>query len=166
MRKTDWKDIAELIGISAIVASLIFVGLELRQSRDIARGEGALANAANSIEVSNALSAHVQVWIKGRAGGELDEAERVIFRNLVQNENDKNFFNLRRVRLLGDDYAADSIVLNMSRFLIENPGARQVWTDNATAYARDDKLVLNREIRLGWFDAVQASMKILEGGPK
>lgn len=31
-----WKGIAELIGVTAIVASLIFVGLELRQSRQIA----------------------------------------------------------------------------------------------------------------------------------
>jgi hypothetical protein len=32
----DWKICAELIGVAAIVASLIFVGLELRQSQRIA----------------------------------------------------------------------------------------------------------------------------------
>ena len=32
----SWKDAAELVGIGAIVASLIFVGLELRQSQQIA----------------------------------------------------------------------------------------------------------------------------------
>ncbi|MGI9205297.1 MAG: hypothetical protein ACR2Q3_14875 [Woeseiaceae bacterium] len=31
-----WKDIAEVIGIAAIVASLVFVGVELRQSQQIA----------------------------------------------------------------------------------------------------------------------------------
>ena len=36
MKKTDWKSIAELIGIAAIVASLIFVGLQMRQSHEIA----------------------------------------------------------------------------------------------------------------------------------
>ena len=36
MNHTKWKDIAELIGITAIVASLIFVGLELRQAYQIA----------------------------------------------------------------------------------------------------------------------------------
>lgn len=36
MKTTSWKDIAELIGIAAIVASLIFVGLELQQNREIA----------------------------------------------------------------------------------------------------------------------------------
>ena len=36
MKPTNWKDTAELIGIAAIVASLIFVGLQLKQSHDIA----------------------------------------------------------------------------------------------------------------------------------
>ena len=36
MKNTDWKSIAELIGIAAIVASLIFVGLQMRQSQEIA----------------------------------------------------------------------------------------------------------------------------------
>jgi hypothetical protein len=36
MNSTNWKDVAELFGIAAIVASLLFVGLELRQSHQIA----------------------------------------------------------------------------------------------------------------------------------
>ena len=32
----SWKEIAEFIGIAAIVASLLFVGLQLKQSQDIA----------------------------------------------------------------------------------------------------------------------------------
>ena len=36
MNSTNWKDIAEFVGISGIVASLVFVGMELRQSHQIA----------------------------------------------------------------------------------------------------------------------------------
>ena len=36
MKSLDWKTYAELIGVAAIVPSLIFVGLELRQSQRIA----------------------------------------------------------------------------------------------------------------------------------
>ncbi len=39
MQRTNWKDIAELVGITAIVASLIFVGLEMRQTRSLAMAE-------------------------------------------------------------------------------------------------------------------------------
>ena len=36
MNSNNWKDTAELIGITAIVVSLVFVGLQMRQSQDIA----------------------------------------------------------------------------------------------------------------------------------
>ncbi len=36
MKKPHWKDTAELVGIAAIVTSLVFVGFELRQSQQIA----------------------------------------------------------------------------------------------------------------------------------
>ena len=36
MKKSNWKDFVELIGIAAIFGSLVFVGLELRQSQQIA----------------------------------------------------------------------------------------------------------------------------------
>lgn len=36
MRFTEWKEIAELVGLVAIVASLVFVGLQLKQSQEIA----------------------------------------------------------------------------------------------------------------------------------
>ena len=39
MKKTDWKGTAELIGIAAIVASLVFVGLQMRQEQELARAD-------------------------------------------------------------------------------------------------------------------------------
>ena len=36
MTNGNWKDVAELVGITAIVASLIFVGWQMKQDRDIA----------------------------------------------------------------------------------------------------------------------------------
>ena len=36
MSRVGWKDSAEIVGIAAIVGSLLFVGLELRQSQQIA----------------------------------------------------------------------------------------------------------------------------------
>ena len=35
MAPERWKDIAELIGIAAIVASLVFVGLQMQQTEDV-----------------------------------------------------------------------------------------------------------------------------------
>ena len=45
MNSMNWKDIAEFVGIIAIVASLLFVGLELQQDRQLTRAElGSNAN--------------------------------------------------------------------------------------------------------------------------
>lgn len=39
MKADNWKYLAELIGVTAIVASLVFVGLQMKQSQDIAIAE-------------------------------------------------------------------------------------------------------------------------------
>jgi len=50
MKTTDWKHITELVGITAIVASLIFVGLQLKQSQEIAVGDQYQARADAALE--------------------------------------------------------------------------------------------------------------------
>ena len=49
--KASWKDKAEIIGIAAIVASLIFVGLQLKQSHEIALASQYNARAAITQEM-------------------------------------------------------------------------------------------------------------------
>ena len=56
MADKSWKDIAELVGIAAIVASLIFVGLQMRQSHEIALSEAHQQRAAMTSEAFLALS--------------------------------------------------------------------------------------------------------------
>ncbi len=42
MNSTEWKGVAELVGIAAIVASLIFVGLQMRQEHTFAQSHALL----------------------------------------------------------------------------------------------------------------------------
>jgi hypothetical protein len=51
VNNTSWKDIAELVGIAAIVGSLVFVGLQMKQSQDIALSAAYQARADTSIAV-------------------------------------------------------------------------------------------------------------------
>jgi len=78
MKNTNWKDVLELIGIAAIVASLIFVGLQMKQSHEIALAAqyNARANAVmsfhenqyevDSIPNSSALLAGLSETVKPR----------------------------------------------------------------------------------------------------
>jgi len=71
MKKTDWKDTAELIGIAAIVASLVFVGMQMKQSQDIALSQASQARTAISIETLLSTTEnpnYISAVAKGRSG--------------------------------------------------------------------------------------------------
>ena len=56
MKSYGWKDYAELVGIVAIVASLIFVGMQLRQEQLIARTEMASVSAEIKLQINEKIS--------------------------------------------------------------------------------------------------------------
>ena len=71
MKKSDWKDTAELIGIAAIVASLVFVGMQMKQSQDIALSQASQARTAMAIETLISTTEnpiYVSAVAKGRSG--------------------------------------------------------------------------------------------------
>ena len=56
MKSPNWKDVAELFGIAAIVASLIFVGLQTKQSHEIAFAENYQARTATVMDWNHSLA--------------------------------------------------------------------------------------------------------------
>jgi len=50
MKRFNWRDLTEISGIIAIVASLIFVGLQLRQSQEIAIASQYQERASTAVE--------------------------------------------------------------------------------------------------------------------
>ena len=80
MKKTDWKDIAELVGIAAIVASLVFVGLQMQQDRVHARAELGADSFSNLASLSLQMTSDefAPVFAKAiEAPGELTTAEKL-----------------------------------------------------------------------------------------
>jgi hypothetical protein len=56
MTRIDWKKLFEVVGVAAIVASLIFVGLQLQQDRHLIRAELGAGSQDFSAMVDLALS--------------------------------------------------------------------------------------------------------------
>jgi len=56
MKSTNWKDVAELTGIVAIVASLVFVGMQIQQDRVHARAELGADSFAHLASISLAMT--------------------------------------------------------------------------------------------------------------
>ena len=69
----DWL---QIVGIFAVVASLLFVGLQLQQTQDIALSQASQARTAMSIETlisTTANSYYISAVAKGRSGRREDQ---------------------------------------------------------------------------------------------
>ncbi len=72
----DWM---QVIGIFAVVLSLIFVGLQMRQEQAIAKYQGFSDFNATMLEYANIINDNREVWIKGLSGAELTVEDQVSF---------------------------------------------------------------------------------------
>jgi len=127
LRTTNWKDIAELVGIAAIVASLVFVGMQMKQSQQLALAESAQIMRANGIELASLQTQHIDVWIRGNSGEKLEGEDLEIYRILFTQVQNQWFFNWLALDSIGTDF--ESIAPgSFARYLQQNPGAEAEWT--------------------------------------
>jgi len=113
----------------AIVASLVFVGLQLRQSDQIASAEIEAAYGMMSIEIAALISDHSDVWVRGDAQEKLNDADAAVFENLVFAMNDANFTAFQQVMQIRGEEDALNYLHDFSGFLYRHPGVRQVWIE-------------------------------------
>ena len=161
MKLANLKELVEAVGIIAIVASLLFVGMELRQSRAIAIGDGNLANAENQIAINDAINEHAAIWVRGNAGEPLNEDDAVIFGNLVRSKSIHAFMEYARLEQVEFHEAADTAAAQFSIFLFQNPGAQQAWNQAESFFARNFEVHVSQET---WREKVNANLARMERG--
>ncbi len=84
MKSPNRKDLIELVGITAIVASLRFVGLQMRQDQKIAEAQAYVDAAAVHTDLNQYIENNKEVWIKGLDGAELSLADELTFHVLCR----------------------------------------------------------------------------------
>ena len=141
MSRLQLKDWIEGVGIVAIVASLLFVGLQMRQAQDIALSQGNIDNLANNLTLRDAINDNADVWVRGNAGADLDDSEAAVYSNLVRNMNDQVYFTSVRTRRMGMHEVADVVIADFAGYLYDNPGALRVWNAHQELYDRDRGLL-------------------------
>ena len=125
MKSLHWKDIAEFVGITAIVASLIFVGLQLRQDARVALNDFGVSRSFAQYEVNSAINQYADIWARGNAGEDLDRAEKVVYVNLIEDAYARAYWGWQpQVQLGGSGEVATH---TFAVFLFRNPGARETW---------------------------------------
>ena len=125
MKPRDWKEIAELIGITAIVASLVFVGVQMKQEQQIALTEVYAASTSSAIELDIAISENADIWMKSNSGETLSDAESLIINRLVaaMYRRARGQANMRRIVGTFGTAALRDFAIQ----LYENPGVRRIW---------------------------------------
>ena len=170
MKFAQFNEIAELVGTAAVVASLIFVGLQLQQTQqqleqaeDIARTEMNSSFVANMIESNNAIIQNTDIWLRGNAGEELDPAELEIYERLILNLNEAHYYGVESLERLNKEKLAELEVAAYAAFLYENPGARRVWREREQWLSNYRGMVQpNEQTTSGWVDRIESNIAVFE----
>ena len=122
----NWREIVEIVGILAIVASLVFVGLQLRQDQRIAAAQIFADFDDTQIELSRLLIENHEVWRAGSSEEELSDAEQFVFRALAEAVVAKyNGFIARAIRL--ETQPVESYAIRYAFLLHSTPGLRRYF---------------------------------------
>ena len=156
------KSVAEFVGVIAIVASLMFVGMQLRQSQKIALAEGFSMMFSTQIEVSNSIKEHVDLWRRGTAGEELSEDEAAVFGILVAQVNVSAVMADVHLRQIGGADGAEFTRLGFASFLYQNPGARKVWLDRERNLSKYRSALIDDYSGHPWVDGIQSYLAELD----
>lgn len=85
----DWL---QIVGMLAIVASLVFVGLQVKQSQSIGEGAQAVAWMEVAVSAREAIASHSDIWVRGCMGDELTAADEAAFAQLFRAYTQAKYF--------------------------------------------------------------------------
>ena len=126
MIRDQWKDVVEAIGFVVLIASLIFVGLQVRQDHRIARAQNSADFDDTMIEYARVINANREVWLKGLEGAELSPADQISFETVAFAVWQKFFGIYDRTDLLGGR-PRDEIARQLASELYIFPGLRRYF---------------------------------------
>ena len=161
MEPQNWKSIGEFVGMGAIVASLIFVGFQLRQDRDIALAESLVAAEESFTSIDALISDHAVIWLKGQKNEELTDAESLIMSRLVSTLHRRARLTAAMRRSLGN--AGNAPLQDLAIELYENPVARRFWeaqTEKEVAYFKS--MAPEDDYRRNYIDEVLVELAKLD----
>ena len=163
MKKANWKDITELVGLVAIVASLIFLAFEIRQAKNVAVSAADMAHSQVVMARQSLINEHPEIWAKGNSGAELNEADTVIFENLVNAKMTQAFNDWHSYDLLGDDETSEVIMNDFAGWLFRNPEARRVWWEHEMTLNKYRELLNPEGNRFsGYVESIKSDLEKLD----
>jgi hypothetical protein len=115
------NDRLQMLGMLGIIASLVFVGLQLKQTDEIASIEGQENAVQRHYDMLSLMAENADVWQRGCLGEELSAFERVLFGKIFTVYVNNNFAGWRRIELtdyrnLGSETSINAFAANVHRY--------------------------------------------------
>jgi len=161
--RLNWRYVAETVGVIAIVLSLTFVGLQMRQTQAIAFSEVWSANVGHRIEANNAIAENSELWTKANLGEELSASEILVIDRLVENLTISSVAMTAQFLELGREQDAETTLTDFASFLYQNPGIYQHWLKREQRFVVDRIVVMGAEDSFGlWLKDMTTRVEKLE----
>jgi len=162
MNKSDWKDTAELIGIAAIVASLIFVGFQLRLEGRVARATLSQSQLISRAELAIGMSENAIAIAKVNGGENLSASDESALGFLVDAWFRRALIGSNASRQIrGDDGSTTRAIFSI--MLYENPGLRRIWEQQRKREAElMDKISPDSQFIHEYAEMVRADLATLD----
>ena len=128
MKLSGWKDTVELIGIAAIVASLVFVGLQMRQEQKIASSQVWSERNMLRADLASLIYTHPQIWTNGLEGSELSPSDTVRFEAMAFLYFHKESIQYSQRLLRISPEPEHLIAYGLANMIWSYPGLRAVWS--------------------------------------
>lgn len=155
------RELVEVIGVVAVVLSLVFVGFELRFSSTVARTETyGVGNEINA-NLQSVIVENADVWQRGCMGEQLTDEERAIFAHILSMYDNRSFvlFARSQTGLLGRD--PESIALGSAIQRYRYPGFNEMWVQRISAVDP----AFEYRATSGWRGAVESAyQELLQSG--
>ena len=84
MKSETLNDWLQLVGLFGIMASLFFVGMQVRQTQAIGEGESATNFIAITVAAREMVASQTDVWVKGCLGEDMSDADAATFAQLYR----------------------------------------------------------------------------------
>lgn len=127
MNSDGLREWLEIVGILAVVASLVFVGIEVRQSSEAATDQGLASDLANMLAVEELVTSNSGVWLRGCNGEELNAEDQLVFTRIYHSYEFLYFVRWLRgqrgVHVESENLGIDNMAMNLYRY----PGISNEW---------------------------------------
>ena len=130
-RKLNWTAILEIVGIFSIVGSLIFVGLQMKQDREIAAGDATLLVVSERQIWAELMAENGSIWIKGNSGADLTAEESLTYSSLASVQEMRHFSGWFRNQQTPGGNPPESFAYEWAHECSENPGLMKFWRESS-----------------------------------